>query len=113
MPWARIDTNMTRHPKVLALGSVGRRWCWLELVLFTVDFGSDVVPRNVGEAVRGASEQFLSDCVDVGLLELDGRGVLHVHDWHKYQAGDRTKAARQQRWRDRRREEGGESVDGM
>lgn len=99
MAWLRIDDGFDHHPKILALGSDQRRWTWIRVLIYTCRYRNPTIPRNITDSVPRATPQFLSECVELGLVDVTDEGTQVVHDWADYQAGDPKKAARQRRWR--------------
>lgn len=99
MAWLRIDDGFDTHPKILALGSDQRRWTWCRILVYTCRYRSPEIPGNVTDLIPRATKKFLSECVELGLVDRTDEGTLVVHDWDEYQAGDPKKAARQRRWR--------------
>jgi hypothetical protein len=122
LPWIKVWTRVTGHPKVQwlekelrvrdALGIVVRLWAW------TADYAPDgdiAAPDSLaavkfarGEACRTALDGMLEAFVTVGLLD-PIPGGYRVHDWHEMQTVHveaeekrRVQAAERQRnWRDR------------
>jgi hypothetical protein len=122
LPWIKVWTRVTGHPKVQrlerelgikdALGVVVRLWAW------TADYAPDgEIPEaeglNAAKAARGdATRRPLADVlwslVDVGLLDRIPDGY-RVHDWHDMQtvhveAEEKRRAQgaeRQRNWRAR------------
>lgn len=99
MSWLRIDDGFDSHPKILGLGTDTRRWTWQRILIYACRHGEAIVPPSIRDIVPKATPGFLEDCVQLGLLDVDKRGVMRVHNWARYQAGDPKKAARQRRWR--------------
>lgn len=103
MAWLRIDDRFCEHPKVQSLGNYERMWTWLEVLSYTCRQKSPVVPEYIQRIVPKASSQFITRCIDVGLID-EEFGEMVVHDWKEYQQGrvDPTAAERQARWRQKR-----------
>lgn len=80
----RLDSGFTGHRKVMGLGSRGRRWTWLEILVYTCDHGDPAIPENIGTKVPGASKAFLRDCEQLSLIDRASDGTLFVHDWRLY-----------------------------
>ena len=99
MAWLRIDDGFDSHPKILALGSDQRRFTWVRILVYTCRYRSAVIPPHITHTIPRATPAFLSECVDLGLVDVTDEGTNVVHDWNDYQAGDPKKAARQRRWR--------------
>jgi hypothetical protein len=120
LPWIKVWTRVTGHPKVQrlekelgikdALGVVVRLWAW------TADYAPEGdVPEGEGlaaakfargDATRRAAPDVLVALVEVGLLDRTPDGY-RVHDWHDMQtvhvdAEEKRKAQaaeRQRNWR--------------
>lgn len=117
LPWIKVWTRVTGHPKVQrlekelrvkdALGVVVRLWCW------TADYAPDgEIPEGEamaaakfarGDACRAALDGMIEALVSVGLLDRIPSGY-RVHDWHDMQTVHveaeekrRTQAAERQR----------------
>jgi hypothetical protein len=99
MAWLRIDDAFDAHPKILALGTDQRRFTWIRILVYTCRYRSDQIPPNITHTIPKATAKFLSDCIEIGLIDVTEDGLNVVHDWDDYQAGDPKKAARQRRWR--------------
>lgn len=108
MAWLRLDDGFTDHRKVVALKTDQRRWTWLRILIYTARYRSPEVPAGIRDVIAEATPKFLSELVDIGLLDKGANNSLTVHDWHDYQPKDPTKAERQARWRAKN----AESVDG-
>lgn len=122
LPWIKVWTRVTGHPKVQwlekelrlkdGLGVVVRLWCW------TADYapGGEIPESEVvaaakfarGEACRTALDGVIEALVTVGLLDRVPGG-FRVHDWNDMQTTHveaeekrRSQAAERQRnWRAR------------
>lgn len=101
MSWLKIDDLFDTHPKLLGLRTDDRRWTWVRILIYTSRHQSPTVPQNIRDAVAKATPAFVQDCVNLGLIDVSEDNTMTVHDWHKYQAGDPQRAARQKRWRDK------------
>lgn len=88
MAWLRLDDTFDTHPKLLALGTDERRWTWQRVLLYTCRHRTDIMPKNIRDVVPKATPAFVRDCIEIGLLEKDEHGALHVHDWHEYNGSD-------------------------
>lgn len=88
MAWLRIDDGFDHHPKMLELGSDQRRWTWIRVLVYTCRFRSPAIPSNIGESIPRATRQFLSECVEIGLIDITDNGTYEVHDWDDYNGSD-------------------------
>lgn len=87
MSWTRLDDGYDEHAKLLALGrgntGDARRWTWTRVLLYTNRNETAEVPWHIDEIIPKATSSFLTDCVNIGLLD-DEDGRLVVHDWPLY-----------------------------
>jgi hypothetical protein len=84
MPWLRVDDGFTDHPKIVALGTPGRRWTWLRILSYTARYRSAVIPAGIRQIVPEATAKYLGEAVDIGLIDRAADGTLTVHDWLIY-----------------------------
>lgn len=103
MPWLRIDDGYAEHRKLLQLKRTDR-WTWTEILCWCArQADNGHVPAALGEILRHATPTFLHNCATIGLLDPTETGDYTVHDWHIYNPKDPTNAARQQRYRNAKR----------
>lgn len=86
MSWLRVDDGFDTHPKILALGTDGRRWTWNRILLYTCRYQSPTIPPNINEFIPKSTKKFLQDCVQLGLIDINPEGEMEVHDWPIYNA---------------------------
>ena len=102
MAWLRIDDGFPENRKVLALPRRDR-WTWLEILAYCARQRNDGhVPAGISDIVRHATPAFIQQAHDAGLLDLTEAGYV-VHHWDEYNPTDPTGAARQERYRNRKR----------
>lgn len=101
--WIRVEADVHRHPKVVALPSPGARWAFI----VTLAEGKAVEGRWVNVAhfracVPAGEARYLGELIKAGLVRMEGPAVV-IHDWSDYQItkGDHTAAERQRRRRER------------
>lgn len=103
--WIRVEADVHRHPKVVALRTPAARWAFL----VTLAEGKAVDGRwaNVQHyraCVLPEQSRHLPELINVGLVAMDGDAVV-IHDWGDYQVRkDATAADRQRRHRERQRD---------
>ena len=85
MSWLRIDDSFDAHPKIVGLRTDERRWTWNRILIYTCRYRSDIIPSGIRDVVTKASAAFLKDCIALRLIDVVD-GVMHVHDWHLYNA---------------------------
>lgn len=103
MPWLRVDDGFANHPKILALGNDQARWTWLCILLYAARYSTPRLPANLGDSIPQATPAYLKQAVENQLLDIDDDGRYTIHDWDYYNPGDPTNAARQARYRHRKR----------
>ena len=89
MSWLKIDDAFVHHEKVLALPRTDR-WTWLEVLSYCARnrAAKGRVSVAIRDVVPRATPKFLARCSEVGLLDQNGDGVYHVHDWIIYNGKD-------------------------
>jgi hypothetical protein len=98
LTWARIESSMPRHPKVIGL-SVHAKWAFMEMLCWSVEQTTDG-RINAGIPIstftNGAKpDAVITQLVAAGLLERNGDGYV-IHDFEDYQmSGARDKARRE------------------
>lgn len=103
--WIRVESDIHRHPKVVALPSPAARWAFVVTLAEgkAVD-GRWTSIRHYRACVPSQEARHLPALIHVGLVFMDGEAVV-VHDWDDYQVRkDQTAAERQRRHRDRQRD---------
>lgn len=103
--WIRVEADIHRHPKVVALPSPAARWAFL----VTLAEGKAVEGRWASVAhyracVPPQEARHLPAMISAGLVAMDGPAVV-IHDWDDYQVvrKDPTAADRVRRYRERQR----------
>lgn len=99
MSWLKLDDNYDTHPKIVSLDTDGQRWVWTRILLSAARHGVGSVPFSIGQTIPGATPKFLRKCCQLGLLDVDENGNMHVHDFHEYRQKDTTAAERKRRER--------------
>lgn len=84
MSWLRLDDGFDSHPKILGLNTDERRWTWQRVLIYTCRYRSPIVPPTIKDAIPKATPKFLTDCVSLGLIDVDKDGTMRVHDWRIY-----------------------------
>ena len=104
--WIRVEADVHRHPRVVALPSAAARWAFIVTLAEgkAVD-GRWTSVRHYRACVPPAEARYLPAMVSAGLLVMDGDAVV-IHDWDDYQVSrkDPTAAERMRRHRDRQRD---------
>jgi len=112
--WIRVEADIHRHPKVVALPSPAARWAFLVILAEgkAVD-GRWTSVRHFRACVPPPEARHLAAMIQVGLVAMDGDAVV-IHDWSDYQftRKDTTAAERMRRYRDRQRDGDGGSDPG-
>lgn len=86
MAWLRIDDGFTEHRKIVALKRADR-WTWMELLTYCARQGNGGhVPAGITDVLRWITPQFLTQCVDIGLIDKAPDGTLSIHNWAVYNA---------------------------
>lgn len=104
--WIRVEADIHRHPKVVALPSTAARWAFVVTLAEgkAVD-GRWTSVRHYRACVPPQEARYLPAMISVGLVVMDGDAVV-IHDWDDYQVSrkDPTAAERMRRHRDRQRD---------
>jgi hypothetical protein len=109
--WIRVEADVHRHPRVVALPSAAARWAFIVTLAEgkAVD-GRWTSVRHYRACVAPQEARHLPAMVEVGLVVMDGDQVV-IHDWDDYQVSrkDPTAAERMRRHRERQRDGGGDA----
>jgi len=83
MSWARIDDNLTFHPKVLAAGNAAIG-VWIRMMAWSANHLTDgVVPGDIIRLISGRKGTHIVTLVNVGLVDQEG-DVFTIHDYLDY-----------------------------
>ena len=103
LPWFRVDSDMTSHPKVFALskrlGDPNAGWYLVCLWSWTMRYAArGHLPDGAETALesacgwRGEAGELISALISTGWLNQDESGKLEVHDWWEKQGAAVAKA---------------------
>ena len=106
MSWARFESTMPRHPKIVGL-SVPARWAFVEIVCWAVEQATDGeiahgVPFSTFTTSPSQAGKIERELVAAGLLEQNGSSLL-IHDFGDYQTSGAAYKERRADIRERKR----------
>lgn len=102
-PWVRVDCDLMRHPKTLALPDWIARAGVVDVLgsaKITPHPGTFASRAHFGVMVAAPFVPYLEDYIRAGWIELQADGSLSVHEWDRFQI-DPTRNDRQGRFRER------------
>lgn len=113
MPWGRCDDGFWDHLKTLALDERYRSDAialyWMA-ISWSNDKLADGVVTMATVRMLGFPKSAADELVRVGLWELGGRAVYHVHDYLKFNKSRAQVLAERQKWADEKAAQRGKST---
>jgi hypothetical protein len=100
--WAKIDDNLTFHPKVLEAGNeaIG---VWVRLLAWTACYMQDGrVPDNIVRSID-PDRTVIAKLVSVGMVYDKNEAGIELHDYLKFNPSKRQIEAERKKWRDKKR----------
>lgn len=101
MGWLRIHDGFTANSKIAELND-GEFRVWMRLLCHCANSRDPSVDRVAKREISGLNSRRIRRFADLGLLDEIGSD-FEVHDWSKYMPKEEQNAARQAKWRARRR----------
>jgi hypothetical protein len=100
--WAKIDDNLTFHPKVLEAGNeaIG---VWVRLLAWTACYMQDGrVPDNIVRSID-PDRRVIAKLVSVGMVYDKSDAGIELHDYLKFNPSKKQIEADRKKWRDDKR----------
>lgn len=101
MAWLRIDDGFSANSKIVQLSDAQLR-VWIRLLCHCAKSEDPTIDRAAIREISGLDKRRVSTYVALGLLDKIGDD-FEVHNWAKYLPKEAQNAARQAKWRARRR----------
>ncbi len=101
MTWLRIHDGFTQNSKIAQLTDAQFR-VWMRLLCYCGSSRDPTVDSVALREISGLDRRRVRTYLDLGLLDEIGDD-FEIHDWSKYMPKEEQNAARQAKWRGRKR----------